>query len=132
MKGKIAFVLGAAVGYVLGTRAGRERYEQIKSGTKKVWETAPVQRGVGAVRNAAQTRVDELKDAVVRAIQDAFASFSHRPPAEDPAAKSAAHAAGVAESSAADPTAPSAPRVSPTSEVAPNGATPATDGGDAR
>ncbi|WP_240422949.1 YtxH domain-containing protein [Leucobacter sp. wl10] len=75
MKGKIAFVLGAAVGYVLGTRAGRERYEQIKRGAQTVWHTAPVQRGVSAMREATQTRVDELKATVVRAGKGAFASL---------------------------------------------------------
>lgn len=76
MKGKIAFVLGAAVGYVLGTRAGRERYEQIKRGAQNVWNTEPVQRGVGAVRGAAQGKVDELKASVVRAGKEAFAAFT--------------------------------------------------------
>jgi hypothetical protein len=52
MKGKLAFILGAAVGYVLGTRAGRERYEQIKRGAQRVWRTEPVQRGVGLVKGA--------------------------------------------------------------------------------
>lgn len=61
MKGKVAFVLGAAVGYVLGTRAGRERYEQIKRGARRVWQTAPVQRGVNAVRDRVDERADELK-----------------------------------------------------------------------
>ncbi|MGJ0204143.1 YtxH domain-containing protein [Leucobacter sp. gxy201] len=67
MKGKVAFVLGAAVGYVLGTRAGRERYEQIKRGAKAVWGTPPVQRGVAAVRGAAQTRIDQVKGAALQA-----------------------------------------------------------------
>lgn len=67
MKGKIAFVLGAAVGYVLGTRAGRERYEQIKRGAITLWETAPVQRGAQVVRDAAQARVDQVKEAAVQA-----------------------------------------------------------------
>ena len=31
MRGKILFVFGLAVGYVLGTRASRERYEHIKA-----------------------------------------------------------------------------------------------------
>jgi len=75
MKGKIAFVLGAAVGYVLGTRAGRERYEQIKRGAQKVWSTEPVQKGVGVVRDAAQSRVDEVKAVVVRAGKGAVAAF---------------------------------------------------------
>ena len=29
MKGKVGLVVGLSVGYVLGTRAGRERYEHI-------------------------------------------------------------------------------------------------------
>ena len=37
MRGKAAVVIGLAVGYVLGTRDGRERYEQIKSQATKVW-----------------------------------------------------------------------------------------------
>ncbi|WP_244304792.1 YtxH domain-containing protein [Leucobacter viscericola] len=79
MKGKIAFVLGAAVGYVLGTRAGRERYEQIKSGAQKVWNTEPVQRGVEAVRGAAQGRVDDLKESVLRAGKEAYTAFTRAP-----------------------------------------------------
>src|SRR3546814_17314066 len=34
MKGKVGLVIGLAAGYVLGARAGRERYEQIKEDRK--------------------------------------------------------------------------------------------------
>ena len=40
MKGKILFVVGLGVGYVLGTRAGRERYEQIKQAAEMRVELA--------------------------------------------------------------------------------------------
>lgn len=120
MKGKIAFVLGAAVGYVLGTRAGRERYEQIKRGAQNVWNTEPVQRGVGAVRDAAQGKVDELKASVVRAGKDAFAAFTkvaddaapERPapvrqaPAKPAAAKPAAGKSAAGKSSASTSSSP--------------------------
>jgi len=46
MKGKIGLVVGLGVGYVLGTRAGRERYEQIKTQWLKLWNTDPVQNQV--------------------------------------------------------------------------------------
>lgn len=46
MKGKIGLVVGLGVGYVLGTRAGRERYEQIKTQWLKVWHLDPVQNQV--------------------------------------------------------------------------------------
>lgn len=86
MKGKVAFVLGAAVGYVLGTRAGRERYAQIKRGAQAVWQTAPVQRGVGLVRDAAQDQVDSMKAAAVRAGKGAFAAFLQDESAAKPGA----------------------------------------------
>ena len=44
MKGKIAFAFGLGLGYVLGTRAGRGRYEQIKKAANKVWQTNTVQK----------------------------------------------------------------------------------------
>lgn len=78
MKGKIAFVVGAAVGYVLGSRAGRQRYEQIKRGAQAVWQTEPVQRGVGLVRSAIDDRADDFKAYVRRASSDAFTAFARR------------------------------------------------------
>jgi hypothetical protein len=37
MKGKILLVVGFGIGYVLGTRAGREKYEKIKATAAKLW-----------------------------------------------------------------------------------------------
>ena len=72
MKGKVAFVLGAAVGYVLGTRAGRERYAQIKRGATQVWESAPVQSGVDAVNGAVGAQVERVKVTLIDAGKRAF------------------------------------------------------------
>ena len=55
MKGKAGLVIGLAIGYVLGTRAGRERYEQIKTQWLKVWNTEPVQSQVGKVKDFAKS-----------------------------------------------------------------------------
>jgi hypothetical protein len=41
---RIMFLVGLAVGYVLGTRAGRERYEQIAKTARKVAEHPTVQQ----------------------------------------------------------------------------------------
>ncbi|WP_223622677.1 hypothetical protein [Microbacterium sp. EST19A] len=51
MKGKIGLVVGLGVGYVLGTRAGRERYEQIKTQWLKLYHTDPVQERVEMVKD---------------------------------------------------------------------------------
>jgi hypothetical protein len=44
MKGKILLVVGVGVGYVLGARAGRERYEDIKRSVGNLWNNPRVQR----------------------------------------------------------------------------------------
>ncbi|GAA2590484.1 hypothetical protein [Microbacterium binotii] len=55
MRGKAGLVIGLAAGYVLGTRAGRERYEQIKTQAQKVWNLAPVQKQVGKLQEAGKS-----------------------------------------------------------------------------
>jgi hypothetical protein len=55
MRGKAGLVIGLAIGYVLGTRAGRERYEQIKAQAMKVWDSAPVQDQVDKVKEFAKS-----------------------------------------------------------------------------
>ncbi len=97
MKGKIAFVLGAAVGYVLGSRAGRERYEQIKRGAESLWHTEPVQRGVGAVRGALDERADDVKAFIRRASSDAFANFARQTAPQQPPRNQKSDGAEVAD-----------------------------------
>ena len=46
----IRLVLGAAIGYVLGSRAGRDRYEQIKRWANRVADHPAVQGLAGLVR----------------------------------------------------------------------------------
>ena len=53
MKGKILLLVGLGIGYVLGTRAGRERYEQIKAAASKLWNDPRLQK-----------RVDQAEDFV--------------------------------------------------------------------
>ncbi|MCO5996372.1 YtxH domain-containing protein [Actinoallomurus rhizosphaericola] len=50
MKHRAVFLAGAATGYVLGTRAGKERYEQIKRMSRRVAENPRVQEAAGVLR----------------------------------------------------------------------------------
>ena len=52
MRYKLTFVVGLALGYVLGTRAGRERYEQLKKSARQVAENP-------AVRNTAESAAQQ-------------------------------------------------------------------------
>ncbi|MBD7957566.1 hypothetical protein H9651_07930 [Microbacterium sp. Sa4CUA7] len=64
MRGKVGLIVGLAAGYVLGTRAGRERYEQIKAQAEKVWELDPVQKQVGKVTELGKSAVMALPNAL--------------------------------------------------------------------
>jgi hypothetical protein len=48
MRYKVTFVVGLTLGYVLGSRAGRERYEQLKKSAREISKNP-------AVRNAAES-----------------------------------------------------------------------------
>ena len=69
MQGRILFVTGAALGYVLGARAGRRRYDQIKSAADRVWNDKNVQKSVndvvGQVQGFVKEKAPEVQSAVV-------------------------------------------------------------------
>src|SRR5690606_4731921 len=50
MRGKLMFLGGMAVGFVLGARAGRERYELLVGGSMKWGGHATVQEAAGMVQ----------------------------------------------------------------------------------
>jgi len=54
--GKLTFIAGMAAGYVLGSRAGRQRYEQIRRTSTKVWNSGPVQKQVVNAKEVARTK----------------------------------------------------------------------------
>jgi hypothetical protein len=53
MHGVLMFGAGLGLGYVLGTRAGRERFNQISGKAKQIWESPPVQDAASAVQEQA-------------------------------------------------------------------------------
>lgn len=52
MRYRLTFIAGLALGYVLGTRAGRERYEKLKKSARQVAENPAVRN---TVESAAQS-----------------------------------------------------------------------------
>jgi hypothetical protein len=59
----LKFLLGAAVGYVLGARAGHERYEQLVRTYQRVADHPAVQGAAGVVRARVEERVNGGKHA---------------------------------------------------------------------
>lgn len=62
MRGKLWFLGGLAAGFVLGARAGREKYEEIVATARKVREHPTVQEARGVVQEQANRLVTEGKD----------------------------------------------------------------------
>lgn len=62
---KWIFVAGVAVGYVLGSRAGRERYEQIAAAARRVRDNRTVRNVAGMVQEQAGQAAGACKDKLM-------------------------------------------------------------------
>ena len=71
MRGKLLFITGGLVGYVLGARAGRKRYDQIAAAANDLWNAKPVQRRVTEVRDAALEVVGDVPSTLYKASKKA-------------------------------------------------------------
>ena len=69
MRGKFLFGTGLIIGYIFGTRAGRKRYEQMKSLAQSVWNTAPVQHSVDSAKDFALTYTGDVAEAALDAVK---------------------------------------------------------------
>jgi hypothetical protein len=64
MRGKLWFLGGAAVGFVIGARAGRERYDQLVRATRNMWDHPTTQEAAGVVQEQASRLYAKGKDTV--------------------------------------------------------------------
>lgn len=64
---KLLVLVAGGIGYVLGTRAGRERYEQIKGMAVKVKEDPRVQDAAQQAADTAKAQAPVVKDKVTAA-----------------------------------------------------------------
>jgi len=62
MRYKATFVVGLAIGFVIGARAGRERYEQMKKAATQVVQSPPVQKASQAAGAKATELTKAAKD----------------------------------------------------------------------
>lgn len=79
--GKISMLAAAAAGYVLGARAGRERYDQIAQQAGKVWRDPRVQQrkdqAADQAKAAAGQAAEQAKSAAGQAADQAQHTAKH-------------------------------------------------------
>ncbi|GHJ37772.1 YtxH domain-containing protein [Streptomyces sp. TS71-3] len=73
MRYRLTFAAGLALGYVLGTRAGREQYEKMKSCAQGFMQNP-------AVRNTAESAAQQSRDLAGRAYHTVSSKVGDRMP----------------------------------------------------
>jgi hypothetical protein len=73
MRGKLGIAVGLAAGYVLGTRAGRERYQQLTASAKRLADDPSVKRlqeELNGLFGSAKQRVVDSTSTTVQRVSD--------------------------------------------------------------
>ena len=69
--GKLGMVVGAGIGYVLGTKAGRERYEQITASARQLLDKPQVKKVMDSVPGDLGARVEQVANKAADKVQEA-------------------------------------------------------------
>lgn len=66
MRGRLGFLLGLGAGYVLGAKAGRERYEQLQRLYDNLILSPTVRQASDRARGAVGTGIEQAKEGVAK------------------------------------------------------------------
>lgn len=131
---RIAFVLGLGAGYVLGAKAGRQRYQQIVGKAQDVWQNPRVQAKADEAQHLAKEKAGQAGSAVADTVKEKAGAVGStivdkvsRSSDDEPSGSSPVPGSGGADSGTATGSsgAPTRPDVPTPEEVAFGG----TDGG---
>jgi hypothetical protein len=81
MKGKILLVVGLGVGYVLGSRAGRERYDQIVAKAQQFWNDPRVKTQVGNAQEFVKDKAPDVAEFISKNVKKPAAAATAKKPA---------------------------------------------------
>ena len=81
MKGKILLVVGLGVGYVLGSRAGRERYDQIVAKAQQFWNDPRVKTQVNNAQDFVKDKAPDVAEFLTKNVKKPAAASTAKKPA---------------------------------------------------
>jgi hypothetical protein len=80
MRYKVTFLTGLAAGFVVGARAGRERYEQLKRLARRTADNAAVQQAAAALQAKAAGLASTATHKVAGQLHDGMTSARDKVP----------------------------------------------------
>ena len=87
MKGKILLVTGVAIGYVLGAKAGRQKYEDIKAAASKLWGDPRVQKQVHDAGDFVKDKAPDIAGAVADGAKKVASQVTGKKSSSSPSSK---------------------------------------------
>ena len=69
MRGRLGMFVGFGAGYVLGAKAGRERYEQLRRLYENIQASPTFRQATSAARDAVGTGLDQARDLATDGIE---------------------------------------------------------------
>jgi hypothetical protein len=81
MKGKILLVVGLGVGYVLGSRAGRERYDQLVAKAQQFWNDPRVKTQVNNAQEFVKDKAPDVAEFLSKNVAKPAAASTAKKPA---------------------------------------------------
>jgi hypothetical protein len=76
--GRLSFFVGFGAGYVLGSKAGRERYEQLRRLYDNLSSSPTVQRASGKAKEAVGTGLGQAKEAASEGVSKVTGKIKER------------------------------------------------------
>ena len=70
MRFKLGFLIGAGIGYVLGAKAGKQRYEQIMRSASRLWESDKAQEFRRQARGVVESATEMVNTRRIKLDQD--------------------------------------------------------------
>lgn len=89
---KLTLVAGIGIGYVLGTKAGRGRYEQIRSKAQQTWQDPRVQEKAAAAQDLVAQKAPKVAEKAQQVASGVSAKVTGSGTRTDSAAASGAGA----------------------------------------